>query len=326
MTAESKSYLWIFLCVLALSLILERLWLSVLRKKRAEQPILEIGPSWHAVKAGTPTMGGAAFILAVVLSFLLGLPMLIRTIGSENVRLVAFVLIYAVSCGAIGFFDDYCKLRNKRNEGLTASQKYFLQLLASAVFLVLICGFGGVGNAILLPFSHKTLALEGFYYPLALLFLTGMVNALNLTDGLDGLLSFTVAALGVFFIAHGDVTLAVVGVLILGAALGFLPYNAHPAKMFMGDTGSLFLGALVAGGSLVAAAPITTLLAGGVYVAEAASVILQVGFFKLSGGKRLFRMAPLHHHFEKCGWGEWMIVLLFTVAAAIFALLAYLGG
>lgn len=326
MTEKIGSFLWLFLCVFGLSLILEKLWLPVLKKKRAEQPILEIGPSWHAVKAGTPTMGGAAFMLAVVIGFLICLPALLQRIGIDNVKVMAFVLLYAVFCGGIGFFDDYRKLRNKRNEGLTAPQKYFLQLVASAVFLVLICGFGGVGTDIFVPFLQKEIVLGSFYYPLALLFLTGMVNALNLTDGLDGLLASTVAVLGAFFLAYGDVKLAVTGALLLGVSIGFLPYNAHPAKVFMGDTGSLFLGALVAGGSLVAKAPLTALLAGGVYVTEAASVILQVGFFKLSGGKRLLRMAPLHHHFEKCGWGERMIVLLFTVAAAIFALLAYLGG
>ncbi|MBE6594383.1 MAG: phospho-N-acetylmuramoyl-pentapeptide-transferase [Ruminococcaceae bacterium] len=325
MTAESTPYIWLFLGVFLMGLLLERLWLPILKKRRAGQPILEIGPSWHIAKAGTPTMGGVAFMLAAVLSFLLCLPVFLAARSSEEVRRLSFVLLFAVACGGIGFFDDYCKLRNKRNQGLTAWQKYFLQLVASAVFLALIRGYGGVSTAITLPFSGGEIALGGFYAPLALLFLTGMVNALNLTDGLDGLLAGTAAVMGIFFILYGGAVRGV-GVLILGAALSFLPYNAHPAKVFMGDTGSLFLGALVAGGGLISAAPMTTLLAGGIYVVEAASVILQVGFFKLSGGKRLLRMAPLHHHFEKCGWSERMIVLLFTVAATAFAVLAYLGG
>ncbi|MBE6554675.1 MAG: phospho-N-acetylmuramoyl-pentapeptide-transferase [Ruminococcaceae bacterium] len=308
----------------------EALLIPVLRRYRAGQPILEIGPSWHSKKAGTPTMGGLAFVFAVLtVGAVYGIVLAFKGRGRELYPVLA-VLFLALGSAAIGFYDDYLKLLKKENKGLSAAQKYFLQLLLAALFLLVAVRLLGVGTAVRLPFVSRQLALGLWYYPLMLLFITGVINALNLTDGLDGLLSATVSVLGVFCLAFGlrsGVSLYLFfGAVMLGGSVGFLLYNAHPAKVFMGDTGSLFWGGMVAGVGVLTASPITLLLAGGVYVIEAASVILQVIFFKLTKGKRLFRMAPLHHHFEKCGLGERSIVFLFSLTALLFAVLAFVGG
>ena len=298
-------------------------------RRRAGQPILQIGPSWHNSKRGTPTLGGLAFIGAILLTVLLWALFLLMRGGNGALRAPALILAYAVLCGAIGFFDDLRKLQKKENQGLTAPEKYLLQLLASSLFLFGARALLGVNTAILLPFSGGTLELGFFYYPLALLYLTGLVNALNLTDGVDGLLSTLVAVFSCFAILWGyrarvEVSVGI-GVLLLGGTLGFLLYNAHPAKVFMGDTGSLFLGGAVAALGIVTKHPLAVLLASGVFVAEAASVILQVVYFRLSGGKRLFRMAPLHHHFEKGGWSEWRVVAVFAAAGILLGAIAFWG-
>ena len=197
-----------------------------------------------------------------------------------------------------------------------------LKLLAATLLL-------GVDTYVELPFSDKRLELGVFYYPLALLFLTGLVNACNLTDGVDGLLSTTLTSASGFLllwgIYEGKAMQSVIGALLIGAALGFLCFNAHPAKVFMGDTGSLFLGAAVSGVGIVSGEAILVLIACGVFVIEAASVMLQVIFFKLTGGKRLFLMAPLHHHFEKRGWSEELVNTVFLVAGMLFAAIAFWG-
>lgn len=312
-----------------LTVLFSRLLIPALRRRHAGQPILEIGPSWHLSKAGTPTLGGLAFIGGIG-GAVLPISLYLLWVG-EHVQLrgVALILLYALLCGAIGFFDDYRKLVKKENQGLSASQKYLLQLLASAFFLLAVRIFLNVDTAIKVPFSHTVWELGIFYYPLALLYLTGLVNALNLTDGVDGLLSFTVSVVALFFLVlgyfeHSEVVM-LMGALLLGAALGFLCFNAHPAEVFMGDTGSLFLGGAVSAVGIVTEHPLLILISCGVFVIEAASVILQVVYFKLSHGKRLLRMAPLHHHFEKCGWSEWQVVCVFSLAGAVFAATAFLG-
>lgn len=305
------------------------LLIPALRRRHAGQPILEIGPSWHLSKKGTPTLGGLAFIAAILIASLLYLLLPPLRGESREVRALALMLVYALCCGSIGFFDDYRKLLKKQNQGLSALEKYFLQLLASALFLFLARLVLGVETSIALPFSEQRLELGLFYYPLALLFLTGLVNALNLTDGVDGLLSSTLAVTAAFFLLWGfreQVAItSLTGALLIGATLGFLCFNAHPAKVFMGDTGSLFFGGAVAALGIVTGEALTVLLACGVYVIEAASVMLQVGYFKVSGGKRLLLMAPLHHHFEKKGWSENAVVALFSALAALFGFIAFWG-
>lgn len=327
---SAGEWVFLFLSACILTAVFEGILLPILRRRHAGQPILEIGPAWHMQKSGTPTMGGLAFITAVALTlFLYAIRLFIEGRQSE-LQKPALLLLYAIGAGAIGFFDDFKKLAKKENKGLSAPQKYLLQLLLSGVFLFFAVRSGLADTAICLPFTKRTVTLGFFYYPPALLFLTGLMNALNLTDGLDGLLASTVAVFAAFSVLYGltrgNGLFLTAGLLLLGASVGFLFYNAHPAKVFMGDTGSLFFGAFVAGLGILSARPLTVLAAGGVYLVEAASVILQVVFFKCTGGRRLFLMAPLHHHFEKRGFSENKVVALFAAAAVLFAALAFFGG
>ena len=295
-------------------------------RRFAAQPILEIGPRWHMSKAGTPTLGGLGFILAVVVTTSTCLPFWIAR-GTMEWQKPLFLVVFALLCGAIGFFDDRKKLFRKQNQGLTAAQKYALQLALCVAFLLLARRFFGLETSLLLPFTQTRLELGVWYYPFAVLFLTGVINALNLTDGVDGLLSSLVGVLSGFLLLVGITTVEenafVTGCLLLGAVLGFLCFNSHPARIFMGDTGSLFLGGMVAGYALLSPSPLAVLIACGVFVIEAFSVILQVTYFKISGGKRVLRMAPLHHHFEKGGWSEERVVRVFCAGGVLFAVLGY---
>jgi phospho-N-acetylmuramoyl-pentapeptide-transferase len=242
---------------------------------------------------------------------------------------MALTLVMAVGNGLIGFVDDFCKLVKKQNEGLRPWQKIVLQLLIAVLYLVFMTRFGGLRTALYLPFFGMELELGIFYYALAILFILGFVNSVNLTDGIDGLASSVTLAVGLFFgvaaYLAADRGLLLISACIAGGTLGFLMYNFHPARVFMGDTGSLFLGGIVVGAAFQLNNPLILLVVGFIYLCEAASVILQVGYFKLTHGKRLFKMAPIHHHFEKCGWGEIQIVFVFTGITLLFAGLALYG-
>ncbi|MBQ2757800.1 MAG: phospho-N-acetylmuramoyl-pentapeptide-transferase, partial [Clostridia bacterium] len=261
------TYAVLFLLTLVLTVVLEAVLIPTLRRLRAAQPILKIGPSWHLSKSGTPTMGGLAFIVAVLAVFLLFAACLLWRGEQASLTVAALVVLYAVLSGAIGFFDDYRKLVKRENKGLGAGEKYFLQLLLALLLLVAAKSLGVLDTAIFLPFTAERLELGAWYYPLALLFLTGVVNALNLTDGVDGLLGGTVAVLAAFFLLYGNAVgqgiFSLFGALLLGACLGFLVFNHHPAKVFMGDTGSLFLGGMVGALGLLSARPISVLGGGG---------------------------------------------------------------
>lgn len=315
------TYLLFFVFSFLLTAVLCRVILPILQKKHAGQYILEIGPSWHLSKAGTPTMGGLSFLIAVLLLSAVGIAVWKIKGDTRTACSLALIALYALLCGGIGFLDDFAKLRHKRNAGLTAAQKYLLQLLASAVFLAAAELLLHLGTAIRLPFSGRTAELSFYYYPLALLFLTGVMNACNLTDGADGLLSSVVLVISGFLFLLGGRSGAVVpaffGTLLGGAALGFLLWNAHPAKVFMGDTGSLFFGGVLAAVGVISGEAVLLLLFCIVPVLETASVILQVAFFRLTHGKRLFRMAPFHHHLEKCGLTEEGIAGLFSLITLI---------
>lgn len=313
------------------TVIASRRLIPYLKSKKMGQHILDIGPRWHKNKEGTPTMGGVAFILASVLCGSAAAVCIAIRDGGSVCGLVA-TLAYALVCGLIGVADDVRKFTKKENEGLTASQKYLLQLIASGAYLFLLVRSGTVSTDLRIPFTDTVIGLGGFYYIFALVLLTGINNSVNLTDGIDGLASTVTFAVGVFFAlasllgrAVSSSGLAVVSALLIGSTLGFLVYNFYPARVFMGDTGSLFLGGLVAGAAFLCGSPLIVVLCGIVYIAEAASVILQVGYFKLTHGKRLFLMSPIHHHFEKKGWSEVKICTVFGIVTVLFCILAWFG-
>ncbi len=315
-----------------LTVLISKKLIPALASRKMGQKILDIGPRWHKSKEGTPTMGGLAFIAASLVSGIGASVYLLVTAGLEATLPLIITLLMATLSGLIGVIDDSAKLRRAQNEGLTSSQKFLLQLLLSAAYLFALGFFCKVKTELYIPYVGTTLDLGVFYYVIALLLLTGIMNSVNLTDGIDGLCSTITFEVGAFyavaaFFAFGAVneSLSVVGALMMGSALGFLMYNFYPARVFMGDTGSLFFGALVVGGAFVMNNPLIVLVCGLMYVIETASVMLQVTYFKLTHGKRLFKMSPIHHHFEKCGWKETKIVAVFGFLTVLFCVLAWFG-
>ena len=313
--------------VFALTAIAERILIPILRARKAGQKILEIGPRWHKSKEGTPIMGGIGFILPILLvAFFFFIHVGIKGEAPDYIPL-ALTLAFAVGHGAVGFVDDYCKLIKKQNEGLTRIQKLVLQFAITAGYLCVMGYTGYLPSEIIIPVIN--LPIRGaLWYILAGLLTVGVINGANFTDGLDGLASSVTYVIGVFFAVFAfyakDLGLSVVGGAIIGATLGFLLYNFHPAKVFMGDTGSLFLGAIVMGALFQAQQPLLLFLVCAVYIIELLSTVLQILYFKLTHGKRLFKMAPIHHHFEKCGWGENKIVFVFAIVEFIFCTLAFI--
>ncbi len=316
------------------TVLISRRLIPYLKSKKMGQKILEIGPRWHKSKEGTPTMGGLAFIAASLIA--VAVVAVIALVDGQLETLLPFFTVYGygLTNGLIGVIDDRAKLRKKQNEGLTASQKYLLQLVAAALFLIALTLAGVISTSLVIPFVGVTLELGFFYYVIALLLLTGVVNAVNLTDGIDGLASSVTFVVGLFFAAVSylftvidlpSASLGLVSAVLIGSTVGFLVYNFYPARVFMGDTGSLFLGGMVVGGAFLTGAPLLVVICGIIYICEAASVILQVGYFKLTHGKRLFLMAPIHHHFEKRGWSEVKIVCVFSIVTAVFCVLAWFG-
>lgn len=297
-------------------------FIALLERRRVGQSILEIGPSWHKPKEGTPTMGGAVFLIIIPLFAILGEAWLSGTISPA----LLFLLLFAVSNGLIGVLDDATKLKNKQNQGLLPWQKLFLQSVFTFIFLYLFFRFSHEASALILPFTHKTI---DWHLPLLFVFflaVCGILNSVNLSDGIDGLCASSLFVISLFFLLTGALSekasLLALGTALCGAMAGFLLYNRHPAKIFMGDTGSLFLGALTAGAAFLTESPATLLIYNFLFLLEGGSVILQVLFFKRTG-KRLFRMAPLHHHFEKSGWSENRIVLVFSFITLLSCLFAY---
>lgn len=308
-----------------------------LKKLHFGQTIREEGPKWHQSKQGTPTMGGIMIILGVLVA--VGFGVLYGFIAKDSIsdelqfktRTVRWLaaLGLAIGMGIIGFADDYIKVVKKRNLGLTARQKTFGQLIVSAFYLIVLLFFGGM-HTTFIPFVGNVSTVSGIgiiFWPIALFFVYGFVNAVNLTDGVDGLASsVTLVVLCAFMVLggitsnYGSSVLASAGA---GACIGFVMWNAHPAKVFMGDTGSLFLGGLVVGLSFAVNAPILLIVAGIVYLAEAFSVIIQVAYFKRTK-KRIFKMTPIHHHFEMCNWSEEKIVFVFSLVTLIGCILAIL--
>lgn len=311
--------------VFALSALFTRLIIPKLKSMKVGQTILEIGPRWHKNKEGTPTMGGIAFISAILLvSALIIVPMMKVTDSPLPVRLI-ITLVFAALNGAIGMIDDMTKFKNHRNEGLTASQKFLLQLVVGGIYLFAMHSFGALTTVMHIPFTDFGLDLGFVYYPIALILIAGIINSVNLTDGIDGLASSVTmvvgAAFAVFAFFLADTELTLISAALIGGCLGFLTYNFYPARIFMGDTGSLFLGAAVVGCAFLMNDPLIIIVIGIIYVIESVSVIMQVTSFKLTG-KRIFKMSPIHHHFEKCGWSEIKIVSVFSLVTLLFSSLA----
>ena len=303
-----------------------RVLIPVLRRMKAGQSIKEIGPTWHMTKQGTPTMGGLMFIFGTaVMVAVLGWPDYTNGILGG-----AFVFLFALVFGLIGYIDDYFKVKKHENTGLTAPQKFLLQLAAAVLFTVLLRNFGYLTPDLYIPFVNVTFPVPWpLYMVFAAFVMVGCVNAVNITDGIDGLAAGVTVPVMAFFTAvavlwnHHE--LGIFSAALLGGLLAFLLYNFHPAKVFMGDTGSLFLGGAVCGLAFGLDIPLVLILVGIIYIAETLSDIIQVGYFKLTHGKRIFRMAPLHHHLEMGGWSEVKLVCVFSGITLLACLLAYWG-
>lgn len=307
-----------------------------LRRLKYGQTINEIGPTWHKDKEGTPTIGGLMFIAGTVVSLALGVFYLLSetpayTLGqylTERVRFFACIGS-AFGFGIIGFIDDYLKVINTRNLGLTAKGKLVMQFFVAAAFLFVLKKYGVISTRVEIPFICS-FDMGLWYYPLSMLVIMGMVNAVNLTDGIDGLCASVTFFVSVSFIVTatvlGYIGTSLVSCAVAGGCAGFLIWNFHPAKVFMGDTGSMFLGGAVVAAAFTVNKPALVFLAGIVYFAEAMSDIIQIGYFKISHGKRVFKMAPVHHHFEMCGWSEVKIVIIFSMVSIAGGVLSVLSA
>ena len=299
------------------------LLLPVLRALKAGQSIREVGPTWHNSKAGTPMMGGLFFIFGAILCVVGNLAIMVD-------YTVLYVLALSLCFGLIGFLDDFCKAKYKRNLGLTSIQKALLQMAVSAIFVYLLYKQDPGKCNIYIPFVNTHLELHPLLYVFFSMFvMIGCDNAVNITDGVDGLCGSVTLPVMIFFtaaaIAMGKYDLAILPAALVGGLIAYLFFNWHPAKVFMGDTGSLFLGGAVCALAFALDMPVILILVGFVYIIETLSVILQVTYFKLTHGKRIFKMSPIHHHFEMCGWKEVKIVLIFTAVSALMCGLAWWG-
>ena len=315
------------------AVIVGRFYVPWLKKIKAGQEIKENGPTWHMSKSGTPTMGGVIFISACTLVCL--------TVGFDSMRsgdfTHIFVLLFALVFGVIGFLDDWEKLRKKQNLGLSAKAKFLLQLVAALVFVLLLRKMGYISTHLYIPFWNVTVYIpEVIYFILAAFIIVGTVNAVNITDGVDGLASGTSIPVCLFFAAvsflWGDkyMALGIFASALLGGLMGFLVYNFNPAKVFMGDTGSLFLGGAIAALAFAYDMPLILITLGIVYIIETLSDIIQVTYFKLTHGKRVFKMATFHHHLEMGGWTgkKWKekeLFALFTSVSLVFAIISFIG-
>lgn len=304
----------------AVSVLLGPVIIPFLRKLKVGQTIRDEGPQSHLKKNGTPTMGGILILLSVVVTSLLFV---------KDYPEIIPILFLTLGFGLVGFLDDYIKVVLKRSMGLRAWQKMALQIVVTGVFAYYLLHYTDVSLAMKVPFMDGVYLDFGWMnIPILFVVVIGTVNGTNFTDGLDGLASSVTVLVATFFtvVAIGTgsgiepVTCAVVG-----ALLGFLLFNVHPASVFMGDTGSLALGGFVAACAYMMQMPLFIVIVGFIYLVEVLSVILQVSYFKLTGGKRIFKMAPIHHHFELCGWSETRVVAVFSIVTALLCLVALMG-
>jgi phospho-N-acetylmuramoyl-pentapeptide-transferase len=301
-----------------ITVLLSPVFIPFLRRLKFGQSIREEGPKSHQKKTGTPTMGGVMILLSIIVTTL------VMTEKFSEPTIQTFLLLFVtLGFGLLGFLDDFIKVVLKRNLGLTSKQKLLGQILISVVFYFILKQTD-FSTALEIPFTDYSFEL-GYFYALFIVFwLVGFSNAVNLTDGLDGLVSGTTAiAFGAFAVLawnQSQFEVSIFSVAVVGSVLGFLVFNAHPAKVFMGDTGSLALGGAIASIAILTKLEIILLLIGGVFVIETLSVILQVISFKTTG-KRIFRMSPLHHHYELIGWSEWRVVVTFWSVGLLSAII-----
>lgn len=309
---------WVISLAIAfiLTAVITPLLIPFLRKLKFGQMILEDGPTWHAKKQGTPTMGGLGFIFATAVGTLL------VSRGADAL----FVVIVGVLYGVIGFIDDYIKVVKKRNKGFSASAKFLCQSVVALGVSVYM--FMGNAQGVKIPFTTFELNLGLLYVPFVMFVLLATVNSVNLTDGIDGLASSVTFACALFFLAAavklGFEGVSVAVAAVIGGVLGFLLYNFHPAKVFMGDTGSLFLGGILSAAAIKMGLEFSLVIAGCIFLWETMSDIIQVAYYKKTK-KRVFKMAPFHHHLEKCGWKETKIVYVFTIITLVLSAVCYLG-
>ena len=314
---------WVFVALpvsFALSAVLGPVMIPFLHKIKFGQTIREDGPQSHLQKNGTPTMGGVIFLIPLIITSLLYM---------KQYPMIIPVLLMTVAFALIGFVDDFVKVVLKRSMGLTALQKMALEIVACAAFVFYMIRSDAADLVMIIPFTGgKTLDLGVFAVIVLLFAVLGTVNGANFTDGLDGLSSSVTAVIAVFFAAASlflNSGIAPVCFAMLGGLLGFLLYNVYPAKVFMGDTGSLALGAFAVSCAYMTRTPLFLILVAFIYLTEVLSVILQVGYFKITHGKRIFKMAPIHHHFELCGWSETRVVAVFTIITILFGTIAFIG-
>lgn len=326
-----------FAVALAVTLVFGPVFITWLRKLKFGQEIRDEGPKWHQKKSGTPTMGGIMFIAGIAAAIVVT-TIIYAANGNFDTTYARCILLFAISLGfgVIGFIDDYIKVVKKRNLGLTAAQKFILQVVLAAIYVIVLYAMGALDTAIKIPFTSIEWVMPiWLYIPFVMFIVVGVVNAVNLTDGLDGLASSITAVVAIFFAFTAYIVFSAYGVTVFSAALvggllGFLWYNRYPAKVFMGDTGSLFLGAAVALMAIDLKMPIFLILVGFVYFMETLSVIMQTTYFKITKkkygeGRRIFKMTPLHHHFEMCQWKETKIVTVFTLVTAVLCAVAWFG-
>ena len=308
----------------AISAVLCPIVIPFLHKLKFGQQVREDGPQAHLKKSGTPTMGGLMILTSIIITSLFYIRSYPRIIP---------VLFVTVGFGIIGFLDDYIKIVMKRSEGLNPMQKILGQIVITGIFAYYLVNSGEVGTAILIPFTGGFqnglyMDLGWLFIPFVFFVMLGTDNGVNFTDGLDGLCTSVTILVATFMtiIAIGEKSgISPITGAVVGSLLGFLLFNVYPAKVFMGDTGSLALGGFVAASAFMMRMPLFIAIIGLIYLVEVLSVIIQVTYFKKTGGKRIFKMAPIHHHFELCGWSETRVVAVFSITTAILCLVAYLG-
>ena len=303
-----------------ISAILCPIVIPFLHKLKFGQQVRDDGPQAHLKKQGTPTMGGLVILSSIIITSLLYL---------KDYPKIIPVLFVTAGFGVIGFLDDYIKLVMKRSEGLNPGQKLAGQIIITGIFAYYIITSDEIGTQMLIPFTGQYLVMPVWLFVPALFFIVlGTDNGVNFTDGLDGLCTSVTILVATFFtiVAIGENSgISPITGAVVGSLLGFLLFNVYPARVFMGDTGSLALGGFVASSAFMMQMPLFIAVVGLIYLVEVLSVIIQVTYFKKTGGKRIFKMAPIHHHFELCGWSETRVVAVFSIITAILCLVAYLG-